>query len=46
VLRARPQALEKSNVSDLRELADELSDLGVVVHDKDTKQYWRLADPA
>lgn len=46
VLKARQQALEKSNTADLRELADELSDLGVVVHDKDKKQYWRLADPA
>jgi hypothetical protein len=46
VLKARQQALEKSNTSDLRELADELADLGVVVHDKDKKQYWRLADPA
>lgn len=46
VLKARQQALEKSNASDLRELAVELSELGVVVHDKDKKQYWRLADPA
>ncbi|MCC3765774.1 hypothetical protein K3N28_22190 [Glycomyces sp. TRM65418] len=46
VLKARQQALEKSNASDLRELAEELSELGVVVHDKDKKQYWRLADPA
>jgi hypothetical protein len=46
VLKARQTALEKSNTSDLRELADELADLGVVVHDKDKKQYWRLADPA
>jgi hypothetical protein len=46
VLKARQQALEKSDTSDLRDLADELSDLGVVVHDKDKKQYWRSADPA
>ncbi|WP_205328457.1 hypothetical protein [Glycomyces sp. YM15] len=46
VLKARQQALEKSNTGDLRELLDELADLGVVVHDKDKKQYWRLADPA
>lgn len=46
VLRARQQALEKSNAGDLRELAEELADLAVVVHDKDKKQYWRLADPA
>jgi hypothetical protein len=46
VLKARQHALEKSNASDLRELLEELDDLGVVVHDKDKKQYWRLADPA
>lgn len=46
VLKARQMALDKSNTSDLRELCDELSDLGVVVHDKDKKQYWRLADSA
>ncbi|MFG3339558.1 hypothetical protein [Glycomyces sp. NPDC048151] len=46
VLKARQQALEKSNGSDLRELLDELAALGVVVHDRDKKQYWRLADPA
>ncbi|MDA1361149.1 hypothetical protein O1R50_16075 [Glycomyces luteolus] len=46
VLKARQQALEKSNGGDLRELRDELADLGVVVHDKDKKQYWRLSDPA
>ena len=46
VLKARQQALEKSQNDDLRELADELADLGVVVHDKDKKQYWRLAEPA
>lgn len=46
VLKARQQALEKSNGGDLAELLDELADLGVVVHDKDKKQYWRLADPA
>lgn len=45
VLKARQHALEKSNAGDLRELADELADLAVVVHDKDKKQYWRLADP-
>jgi len=46
VLKARQHALEKSSESDLRELLDELDTLGVVVHDKDKKQYWRLADPA
>jgi hypothetical protein len=46
VLKARQQALEKSNGGDLAELLDELDTLGVVVHDKDKKQYWRLADPA
>lgn len=46
VMKARQQAVEKSNAGDMRELADELSELGVVVHDKDKKQYWRLADPA
>jgi hypothetical protein len=46
VLKARQHALEKSNGDDLRELLDELDGLGVVVHDKDKKQYWRLADPA
>jgi hypothetical protein len=46
VLKARQQALEKSSEGDLRELLDELDALGVVVHDKDKKQYWRLADPA
>ncbi|SDD29106.1 YqeB family protein [Glycomyces harbinensis] len=46
VLKAREQALEKSKQDDLRELRDELADLGVVVHDKDKKQYWRLSDPA
>jgi len=46
VLKARQHALEKSSESDLRELHDELDTLGVVVHDKDKKQYWRLADPA
>jgi hypothetical protein len=46
VLKARQHALEKSSHGDLRELLDELDALGVVVHDKDKKQYWRLADPA
>jgi hypothetical protein len=46
VLKARQHALEKSNGDDLAELFDELADLAVVVHDKDKKQYWRLADPA
>jgi hypothetical protein len=46
VLKAREQALEKSKADDLRELRDELAALGVVVHDKAKKQYWRLSDPA
>lgn len=46
VLKARQHALEKSNDGDLAELLDELAALDVVVHDKDKKQYWRLADPA
>jgi hypothetical protein len=46
VLKARAHALEKHNAGDLRELADELAELGVVVRDRDEKQYWRLADPA
>jgi hypothetical protein len=46
VLKARGQALEKSKGDDVRELRDELAELGVVVHDKDEKQYWRLSDPA
>lgn len=46
VLKARQHALDKSNGGDQRELLDELADLAVVVHDKDKKQYWRLADPA
>jgi len=46
VLKARGQALEKSKDDDLRELRDELADLGVVVRDTDKKQYWRLSDPA
>lgn len=46
VLKARELALEKSKGDDLRELRDELAALGVVVHDKDKKQYWRLSDPA
>ena len=46
VLKAREQALEKSKGDDVRELRDELAELGVVVRDKDKKQYWRLSDPA
>lgn len=46
LLKARGQALEKSKGDDLRELRDDLADLGVVVHDKGKKQYWRLSDPA
>lgn len=46
ILKARQHALEKSNGDDLGELLAELADLAVVVHDKDKKQYWRLADPA
>ncbi|MFC3491091.1 YqeB family protein [Glycomyces rhizosphaerae] len=46
VLKARQHALEKSNGDDSHELLAELADLAVVVHDKDKKQYWRLADPA
>ncbi|MCD0446614.1 hypothetical protein LO763_23635 [Glycomyces sp. A-F 0318] len=46
VLKARGQALEKSKEDDLRELRDELAVLGVVVYDKDKKQYWRRSDPA
>lgn len=46
VLKARRHAVEKSDEKDLRELRDDLADLGVVVRDQDKKQYWRLADPA
>lgn len=46
LLKARAQALEKSNESDLRELRGELAELDVVVRDRDKKQYWRLADPS
>lgn len=46
ILKARQYALEKSNGDELSELLAELADLAVVVHDKDKKQYWRLADPA
>jgi hypothetical protein len=45
VLKVRATALEKSKNDDLRELRDELTALGVVVRDKDKKQYWRAADP-
>ncbi|MEU6858879.1 hypothetical protein AB0B28_08410 [Glycomyces sp. NPDC046736] len=44
VLSARATALEKSKDDDLRELRDELTALGVVVRDKDKKQYWRSAE--
>ncbi|RRS00111.1 YqeB family protein [Glycomyces terrestris] len=46
LLKARAHALEKSNEGDVRELRGELAALGVVVRDRDKKQYWRLADPA
>lgn len=44
VLKVRATALEKSKDDDLRELRDELTALGVVVRDKDKKQYWRPAE--
>ncbi|MEU5873915.1 hypothetical protein AB0A73_20455 [Glycomyces sp. NPDC047369] len=45
LLKARDRALEKSDEGDLRELREELAGLGVVVRDRDKKQYWRRSDP-
>lgn len=41
LLRAREQALKEDDVDDARQLRDELADLGVVVRDDGTRQFWR-----
>lgn len=41
LLHARGRALEKGEAKDLRELRRELNALGVVVRDRDKRQYWR-----
>lgn len=43
VLRARATALEEGDRKDLAELREELGKLGVVVRDRDKRQYWRRA---
>ena len=45
LLKARDQALEKSNKADLEEFRAALSEAGVVVRDEDKKQYWRHTRP-
>lgn len=45
LLRARERALKDSRDAEVRELHGELARLGVVVRDKESRQYWRLVPP-
>lgn len=46
LLKARAEALKKEDEDNVAELRQELARLGVVVHDRDKRQWWRLVQQA